>query len=575
MEVKVIRGNKRLSTFKSQQASYLDNINRMILADEDFEYMHVPALAQRLEIYKRKFLEFDRDNSGYLDYNEFKQMLQTIGAAKSDVTCKKLFKRSRQSTRNVLYYRDFVDMILADTLRLGVMFDEEQDIVNKVELKKSQKVSNRVSSPSIMSSISDAVRDMGVQCEDPDSDQENQHEEDQHQEDHHEEDYYRNKVDQAVQYAESLYDGQQSVFSYRSSRHSEQNGEDEEEEGNEVESEENQREEDDDEEVAESVRGIQETNDGVEQHEEDDDDEDENEDEDDDEEEHEAEEEVREVKRAGEPRIEDQITRGVERVQLLRSEAPQGQVQQHRPPSYGRLVTNMMDRDQGQHPAHPAPASHIQQMVPNSEHHSFRTSTELYPTRALLPTRTLPGGNPPPVVCSTRDLPPEATTKAPVAVSRPAPAPAPYTYVCTDPSCPDSYPKPPQPAPPPLCTDPNCPYNRASQPMPPMHYQQYVQPVEFEHPEAYVDYEPMIPMSQMMQNPDGTCPHGHRCVSPQPGYEMVPIQSGPPSVSYGYPAQPAYTLVPDLEQRFYGNHMDEAYAHDVRVEYEAQPYYMM
>ena len=442
------------------------------------------------------------------------------------------------------------------------MFDEEQDIINKVEMMQMQKNSKRTSSSSEISTISDGVHDKGMQSE------EAKHVEGHHGEERGEEERYREDhrttVDRGVQYSESSYDDQQSVFSYRSNNQDneeEEDQEEDEEEQDDEEEEEDDQDEDEDEEEEEDgdEDEVDQSGDGIREQ-----------DVEDGRQEDEEGGEVREVKEVRQPAMVDQISRGVEQVQLLRSEPPQGQIQTRRPPSYRRLATNTVNTQQRQvavahTAAHTAVQTAVatannntQQLVPISNPRTVANpNTELYPSLVQAPgTRTIPGGNPPPMVCTTRSLPPEAGTKIPVAVRRPV-SPAPYTYVCTDPNCPDSYPKPPPP--PPICRDPNCPYNRPLH----QHYEPYTPPLEYvPEPAPYTEYRQPVIQSTT------TCPYGHRCVSPQPGYDMLPVQSVRPAASYAYTAHGSYT---DPEQMYYGNQLDQAY-----LDYgAAQPYYVV
>jgi len=81
------QGGKKFGEVKKQQQAALDAINEEYLTDDS--YKDVEDLPTKLKSYKDQFMEFDMDNSGDIDFEELKLMLEKIGQPKTHLECKK------------------------------------------------------------------------------------------------------------------------------------------------------------------------------------------------------------------------------------------------------------------------------------------------------------------------------------------------------------------------------------------------------------------------------------------------------------------------------------------------------
>lgn len=120
------QGGKKFGELKKQQEDYVDNINKEFSEDET--YKEVEDLEAKLLQYKKKFIEFDLDNSGDIDFMELKQMLEKMDQAKTHAEAKKMLKEVAIENQETITYRDFLNMMLGkknSVLRLIILFEEK------------------------------------------------------------------------------------------------------------------------------------------------------------------------------------------------------------------------------------------------------------------------------------------------------------------------------------------------------------------------------------------------------------------------------------------------------------------
>jgi allograft inflammatory factor 1 len=120
------QGGKKYGQVKAKQDNELDSINKEFL--EDDSYKEVEDLEERLQKYKKQFIEFDLDHSGDIDFQELKQMLEKIGQPKTHLECKKMIKEIDKTDSGTINYREFLDMMLGSknsVLRLILLFEEK------------------------------------------------------------------------------------------------------------------------------------------------------------------------------------------------------------------------------------------------------------------------------------------------------------------------------------------------------------------------------------------------------------------------------------------------------------------
>jgi len=120
------QGGKKFGELKKQQQAEIDSVNEEYLHDDS--YKDVEDLPGRLAAYRVQFMEFDMDNSGDIDFEELKLMLEKIGQPKTHLECKKMIKEIDKTNSGTINYREFLDMMLGSknsVLRLILVFEEK------------------------------------------------------------------------------------------------------------------------------------------------------------------------------------------------------------------------------------------------------------------------------------------------------------------------------------------------------------------------------------------------------------------------------------------------------------------
>ncbi|XP_052243653.1 allograft inflammatory factor 1-like isoform X1 [Dreissena polymorpha] len=88
----------------------LDAINQEIMEDE--RYKDVENLTWQLEVFKGKFLEFEKDKQGNIDLFGLKRMMEKLGQAKTHLEIKKMISEIDSTNSGTICYRDFVMMMI-------------------------------------------------------------------------------------------------------------------------------------------------------------------------------------------------------------------------------------------------------------------------------------------------------------------------------------------------------------------------------------------------------------------------------------------------------------------------------
>jgi len=130
------QGGKKFGEIKKQQQAALESINEEYLHDD--AYKDVEDLSDKLKSYQNQFMEFDMDNSGDIDFEELKLMLEKIGQPKTHLECKKMIKEIDKTNSGTIHYREFLDMMLGSknsVLRLILLFEEKSRMENAAKPK--------------------------------------------------------------------------------------------------------------------------------------------------------------------------------------------------------------------------------------------------------------------------------------------------------------------------------------------------------------------------------------------------------------------------------------------------------
>ncbi|XP_071112748.1 allograft inflammatory factor 1-like [Haliotis cracherodii] len=118
------QGGKAYGKLMEEMETRLDETNKAFI-DDDF-FKDVEDLPEKLEAYKLKFIECDRDRSGDLDMMDVKYMLEKLGQAKTHLELKKMIQEVDTTNTGAINYVDFVKMMLgpkSSVLKLILMFE--------------------------------------------------------------------------------------------------------------------------------------------------------------------------------------------------------------------------------------------------------------------------------------------------------------------------------------------------------------------------------------------------------------------------------------------------------------------
>jgi len=146
------QGGKKYGELKKQQLAELEAITKEYQHDD--AYKDVEDLEIRLKSYQAQFMEFDMDNSGDIDFEELKLMLEKIGQPKTHLECKKMIKEIDKTNSGTINYREFLDMMLGSknsVLRLILLFEE----------KSKQEKASKAKGPPPKRTINDLLQSTG------------------------------------------------------------------------------------------------------------------------------------------------------------------------------------------------------------------------------------------------------------------------------------------------------------------------------------------------------------------------------------------------------------------------------
>ncbi|XP_037130545.1 allograft inflammatory factor 1-like [Syngnathus acus] len=118
------QGGKAYGLLKSHQEDKLNAINEAFLTDE--QYADVEDLACKLDMFKRKYMEFDLNDKGDIDMMGLKRMLEKLGLAKTHLELKKMMSEVAGGASQTISYTDFLNMMLGKRhaiLKLILMFE--------------------------------------------------------------------------------------------------------------------------------------------------------------------------------------------------------------------------------------------------------------------------------------------------------------------------------------------------------------------------------------------------------------------------------------------------------------------
>ncbi|XP_041352206.1 allograft inflammatory factor 1-like [Gigantopelta aegis] len=120
------QGGKVLGEYLTRMNAELDEINKQFLEDEFFQ--DDEDLQEKLESYKKTFIEYDIDKSGDLNIMDIKYMMEKLGQAKTHLELKKMITEVDTTSTGAINYTDFIKMMLgpkSSVLKLILLFEEK------------------------------------------------------------------------------------------------------------------------------------------------------------------------------------------------------------------------------------------------------------------------------------------------------------------------------------------------------------------------------------------------------------------------------------------------------------------
>ncbi|XP_008321712.1 allograft inflammatory factor 1-like isoform X2 [Cynoglossus semilaevis] len=122
-----VQGGKAFGLLKTQQGEKLNSINEAFLSDP--KYAEEEDLSSKLEMFKKKYMEFDLNDKGEIDIMGLKRMLEKLGLAKTHLELKKMMSDVVGcSSKDTISYSDFLNMMLGKRnaiLKLILMFEDK------------------------------------------------------------------------------------------------------------------------------------------------------------------------------------------------------------------------------------------------------------------------------------------------------------------------------------------------------------------------------------------------------------------------------------------------------------------
>ncbi|XP_070691674.1 allograft inflammatory factor 1-like [Pempheris klunzingeri] len=119
------QGGKAYGLLKSQQEEKLNSVNEAFLSDP--QYADEEDLGSKLEMFKKKYVDFDLNDKGEIDMMGLKRMLEKLGLAKTHLELKKMMSEVVGGTsKETISYNDFLQMMLGKRnaiLKLILMFE--------------------------------------------------------------------------------------------------------------------------------------------------------------------------------------------------------------------------------------------------------------------------------------------------------------------------------------------------------------------------------------------------------------------------------------------------------------------
>ncbi|XP_078502079.1 allograft inflammatory factor 1 [Lissotriton helveticus] len=120
------RGGKVFGQLKAKQEEELDGLNKVFM--DDPKYNTDEDLEDKLQLFKKKFMDFDLNDQGDIDMMGLKRMLEKLGAPKTHLELKKMITEVTGGASDTISYQDFVRMMLGKRsaiFKIILMYEEK------------------------------------------------------------------------------------------------------------------------------------------------------------------------------------------------------------------------------------------------------------------------------------------------------------------------------------------------------------------------------------------------------------------------------------------------------------------
>lgn len=104
--------NATKETIYDIMAAYDDDESGGLSFDEFMKIVSITAPKEKDTELQKVFREFDRENKGYIDLNNLKQMSRDLGEDEDEETLKEIIKRSGSSSEGRIYFKEFKEIML-------------------------------------------------------------------------------------------------------------------------------------------------------------------------------------------------------------------------------------------------------------------------------------------------------------------------------------------------------------------------------------------------------------------------------------------------------------------------------
>ncbi|KAK2149854.1 hypothetical protein LSH36_434g02046 [Paralvinella palmiformis] len=120
------QGGKKHGQLLEEIEVKLDDTNKDLL--EDDLYKDIEDLGEKLESFKEKFIQFDKDLDGVIGVMDLKRAMEDLGQPKTHLELMKMIREVDKEKKDAINYKEFIDMMLGaktTVLKLVLLFESK------------------------------------------------------------------------------------------------------------------------------------------------------------------------------------------------------------------------------------------------------------------------------------------------------------------------------------------------------------------------------------------------------------------------------------------------------------------